>query len=275
MKTIIVPTDFSAQAKNAAYYAAEMAVEIDASLSLLHVYQPPMSFSEVPVPAEDINAMIKDAEEKIDRLKGELLSKTMGNIKIYAEVKTGTIVTEIEAFCKSVKPYAVIMGTQGTGAVERFFFGSNTLAAMRRLDWPLIVVPPGAKFAAITKVGLACDFRKVVETTPVEEIKSLIKDFHAELHVLHVSREAGDAFKPEVVEESGLLQEMLEEVHPQYHFIGKEDVDEALNEFAVKNKLDLLIVIPKSHNILDRLVHKSHSKQLALHSQVPIMSVHE
>jgi nucleotide-binding universal stress UspA family protein len=275
MKTIIVPTDFSAQATNAAHYAAEMAVETDAGLSLLHVYQPPMSFSEVPVPAQDINAMISDAEEKIDRLKEELISKTQGEIKISAGVKTGTIVTEIEALCRAVKPYAVVMGTQGAGAVERFFFGSNTLSAMRRLNWPLIVVPPGAKFAAIKKVGLACDFRRVVETTPVEEIKSLIKDFHAELHVLHVSRETGDAFNPKVVEQSGMLQEMLEEVHPQYHFIGKEDVDEALNEFAVKNNLDLLIVIPKSHNILDRLVHKSHSKQLVLHSQVPIMAVHE
>ena len=275
MKTIIVPTDFSAQAENAAYYAAEMAVEIDASLSLLYVYQPPMSFSEVPVPAEDINIMLSDAGEKINKLKEELLRKTAGKIKIYAEVKTGTIVTEIEALCRAVKPYAVVMGTQGTGAAERFFFGSNTLTAMKRLEWPLIVVPPGAKFTAITKVGLACDFRKVVETTPVEEIKSLIRDFHAELHVLHVSREVGDAFSPKVVEESGLLQEMLEEIHPKYHFIGNEDVDEALNDFALRNKLDLLIVIPKSHNILDRLLHKSHTKQLALHSQVPIMAVHE
>lgn len=275
MKTIIAPTDFSNPALNAVYYAADLAAQIKANLSLLHVCQLPVSFSEVPVPAESITTQIKDAEESINRLKEDISHRTGNNINIDAEIKTGSVVTEIESLCDAVKPYAVVMGTQGASAAERLFFGSNTLAAMKRLTCPLIVVPPGVRYAAISKVGLACDFRRVVETTPVEEIKSLVKDFHAELHVLHVSREAGDAFDPTTVEESGLLNEMLEDVNPKYHFIGKEDVDEALTEFAVKNKLDLLIVVPKSHTILDRLVHKSHSKQLALHSQVPIMSVHD
>ena len=49
MKTIIVPTDFSPIATNAMNFAADMAVNINASLMLLHVYQVPVSMPDVPV----------------------------------------------------------------------------------------------------------------------------------------------------------------------------------------------------------------------------------
>ena len=49
MKTIIVPTDFSPIATNAMNFAADMAANIDASVMLFHVYQVPVSMSDVPV----------------------------------------------------------------------------------------------------------------------------------------------------------------------------------------------------------------------------------
>ncbi len=49
MKTIIIPTDFSPVATNALHYAIDMAKKINASLLLLHVYQVPVSYSDVPI----------------------------------------------------------------------------------------------------------------------------------------------------------------------------------------------------------------------------------
>jgi len=45
MKTIVVATDFSAVALNAANYAVDMALAIKADILLLHVYQIPVSYS--------------------------------------------------------------------------------------------------------------------------------------------------------------------------------------------------------------------------------------
>ena len=49
MKTILVATDFSPAALNAANYAADMALAINADILLLHVYQIPVVYLEVPV----------------------------------------------------------------------------------------------------------------------------------------------------------------------------------------------------------------------------------
>jgi nucleotide-binding universal stress UspA family protein len=271
MKTILVATDFSIAAQNASKYAAEMALAIHADLLLLHVYQLPISYTEVPfvVNMEDV---LKGAREEITRHKEELIQKTSGKINIETEVREGVFFNELNTLCKNVMPYAVVMGSQGTTATERFLYGGHTVNAMQHLMWPLITVPIDATYAGVKKIGLACDFNEVVDTTPIDEIKLLIHDFDAELHVLNTGKEK--VFDPDIIFESGVLEEMVGELKPRYHFITNSNTDEGIMDFAIENRIDLLIILPKRHGFLEALLHKSHTKQLVLHSHVPVMALH-
>jgi len=275
MKTIIVPTDFSPIATNAMNFAADMAMSINASVLLLHVYQVPVSVSEVPVVLMSADDLKKSSDEKLEEVKQSLSHITSGKLKIYTESRLGDIVDELEELCKQIQPFAVVMGTKGATGVERILFGSTALTAIRHLKWPVIVVPPGKEFGkGIKKIGFACDFKQVVETTPVQFIKQMVKEFNAELHVLNVDFE-NKQFRPETPEQSLLLHTMLEDVNPNYHFINQIDIEDGLNEFAETNNLDLLIAIPKKHKLLESLFNKSSTKQLVVQSHIPVMCVHE
>ncbi len=271
MKTIIVASDFSVAAANAANYAADLALAINADLLLLNVYQIPVAYLEVPIVVsfEDLQ---KNAEESLNNLKKELLLSTAGKIKIDIKVEEGVFFEELKKICKTIMPYAVVMGCQGTTASERFFFGSHAVHAMKHLTWPLITVPTGIKFSGIKKIGLACDFNKVQDTTPVDEIKTLINDFKAALHVLNTGKKSD--YNPDLVFQSGLLQEMLANLKPKYHFITDENIDEGILNFTEKNNINLLITLPKRHSLPDKLIHKSHTKHFVLHSHVPVMALH-
>jgi nucleotide-binding universal stress UspA family protein len=275
MKTIVAPTDFSTVSLNAVNYAADLASALSNSLSLINVFQLPVINSDVPVVADNFDGSLRAAEEKMQQLKEEIIKRTDGKVEIYTEVLTGPVIEETENYCASVQPFAAVMATQGAGAMERFLFGSNTVSAMKNLGWPLIVVPPGAKFTGIKKIGLACDMKKVALTAPVNEIKILIKEFKAELHVLHIRRDAAETPPPGTDLEFGLLQQLLAELNPVYDSLVHADINEGLVEFAETNKIDLLVVVPKKHNLIDQLFHKSHTKHLLLHTHVPLMSVHE
>jgi nucleotide-binding universal stress UspA family protein len=275
MKTIIVPTDFSPIATNAMNFAADMAVNINASLLLLHIYQVPVSMTDVPVVLVSAEELKKSSEAKLQEIKDALTHITSGKIKVYTEAKMGDVSDELEDVCKLIQPFAVIMGTRGTSGVERVLFGSTTLTAIRHLKWPVIVVPPGKEYGTgIKKIGFACDFDKVVESTPIQFIKKMVKEFGAELHVLNVDYE-GRHFKPETPEESLMLHTLLEDLNPNYHFINHVDIEDGINEFAEENNIDLLITIPKKHRLLDSLFKHSSTKQLVTQSHVPVMCVHE
>jgi nucleotide-binding universal stress UspA family protein len=271
MKTILIATDFSPAALNAATYATDMAQVIDANLILFHSYQVPVSYAEVPV-AVNMSDLVKDAQTRMNQVKDELLKRSSNRINIDTRIQEGAFFYELKRICEAVKPYAVVMGSQGTSAVERFLFGGHAVHAMQSLDWPLITVPPAVHFSAVKKIGLACDFDKVVDTTPVEEIKMLVNDFNASLHVLNTGKRT--EYNPDIVFESGMLQEMIGSLKPQYHFITAGNTDEGIMDFVEKNGIDLLLVLPKRRGILKKLVHKSTTKQFVLHSHVPVMAIH-
>ncbi|MDX1936457.1 MAG: universal stress protein [Flavihumibacter sp.] len=274
MKTIIVPTDFSVIAENAMRFAIDMAQHINASLLLLHIYQIPVAIGEVPMPLVNVEELQKSSEEKLKTLKNDIEKLTACKVKVYTEARLGDVVDELQNVCATVQPFAVILGTKGSGALERMLFGSVTLSAMKHLDVPVMVIPPGARYKPVHKIGLACDFKNVVAATPEKEIKSIVKEFNAELHVLNVDYH-NQHFEAKTPEESFLLHNMLAEIKAEYHFIEKENVEEGINEFAETNNIDFVIVIPKKHQFLEGLFHKSHSKELAFHSHVPVMAIHE
>ncbi|HPG10931.1 MAG TPA: universal stress protein [Chitinophagaceae bacterium] len=275
MKTIIVPTDFSPVATNALHYAIDMAKSIKASLMLLHVYNIPVSYTDVPVVLVSVEEMKKTADEKINELKKEVEHIVSGEVKVYAETRLGNVADELENLCNSINPFAVVMGSKGASGIERMIFGSNTLTAIRHLTWPVICVPPGKTFGSgIKKVGFACDFKNVVESTPVHFIRDLVNEWGAELLVLNVDHKEKH-FTPDTPEQSALLHTMLEGARPQYHFIDNEDIEDGINEFAEKNNLDMIITIPKKHKLLEGIFKPSSTKQLVYQSHVPVMCIHE
>jgi nucleotide-binding universal stress UspA family protein len=272
MKTIIVATDFSATALNAADYAADMAVAINADILLLHIYQLPVSYSELAMPLTQDDIM-QSAEQNINELRTHLTERTKNKITIDTKVRMAIFFfAELKRLCELIKPYTVIMGSQGTTAAEHLFLGSHTAHAIKHLMWPLITVPVTAAFSTVKKIGFACDLNQVVQTVPLEEINILVNDFNAELHILNIDRNG--VFNPDTDFESVLLEGMMRPLKPTYHFITNKNTDEGIMDFAEHNKIDLLIVLPRRHGVLSRLIHKSHTKQLVLHSHVPVMALH-
>ena len=275
MKTIIAPTDFSPASLNAVDYAADIARTIGAQMILFHVCSSAVLVSEVPVPAYSVEDLESDAQQQMSMLKEELMDRLGGGIKIYSEVKSGDVLTELNELCCRIRPYAVVMGPEEANVFERFLFGGKTVAALKKLQWPLLVVPPRARFKNFRKIGLACDLHDVVGSVHANKIKELVEEFRAELHVLHVTDINYNTYSPQTVEESGMLQEMLNGMNPQYHFIANPEVEEGIIEFAEANTLDLLIVIPKKHDLLSKIFKHRHSKHFALHTPIPLLAIHE
>jgi nucleotide-binding universal stress UspA family protein len=271
MKTILLATDFSPAARNASNYAAEMALAIRADLLLLTITELPVTYYELPVAMNPLE--ISEAEEKnLSALRKDLLQLTGSKINIHTEVRMGTFFEELKSVCELIKPYAVVLGSQGTTAADRLLFGGHTVHAMHHLNWPLITVPPDVRFSSVKKICLACDLRNVLNTIPIEEIRTLVNQFHSELHILNTGKK--DEFSPDMLAESGFLQTMFADLKPQYHFISSRDIDQGVIDFCGKNQIDLLVVIPKRHALLEKLIFKSHTKELVLHSHVPVMAIH-
>jgi nucleotide-binding universal stress UspA family protein len=276
MKTILVPTDFSNTAHNAAKYALALANQIKASrIVLYNAFQAPISVDPmVPtVQLLDMDLMKKSSEEGLAQFKATLKSEAFGDIEMDTFSEYNVLTGGINDLAKAVAADFIVMGITGGGAVTETLIGSNAVSVSLHSTIPVIIVPPEASFKKINHVLLACDFKQVLETTPVRPLKLLLENTGAALHILHVNTSEEKAI--DVSFESMVLDSLLKANNPQYHFIENESFTVGINQFADSNNIDMIITIPKKHGFFDSIFKKSHTKRLAFHSHLPLMVMHD
>jgi nucleotide-binding universal stress UspA family protein len=276
MNTILALTNFTPISINAVNYAANVAAFIHAELQIINICELPVAFTEVPLATYDVDRLVKDAERQLADLKQTVTNRLPNLISIETIVKQGDILSEINRYCEELQPFAVVMGAETATSFEQFMFGGKTVSAVHQLQWPIMVVPEDVQFKGIKKIGLACDFKNVIDSVPAAEIKLMVHHFNAELHVVNVYPEKlGGSLSASDVAESGLLQTMLQDLNPLYHFISDNDVEQSINDFADKNELDMLIIIPKKHLLINKIFQHSYSKRMVLQMRVPVLAIHE
>lgn len=277
MKTILVPTDFSETARNAALYAIRLGNQLQATKMILYnaCEEPmPTDMNMGPINFIGVDATIEASKIALEKFENKIIAECPAQMEIIRKSEYTFLSNDINELTASLGADLVVMGVTGGGKLQETLVGSNAVHIARHSEIPVIIIPPGAKFFRIEKILLACDFKKVVETTPVVPIKQILDATHAKLLVLNIDHNQKE-FDSGTPFESLMLDEFFHEYDPQYHFSDNANFIEGVNEFAVKESVDLIITIPKKHGLLDGLFSKNHTKELAFHSHVPLMMVHE
>ncbi|MHA4808619.1 universal stress protein [Flavitalea flava] len=273
MKTIVVPVNFSVCSNNAARYAADMAQSIQADLHLIHVVEMPVTPAEIPMSDAIFEEMLKNGAEGLQEIWEELLKRTKGKQNIFISLETGSLEYRLEQFCARKNPFAVIMGNS-VPSFETLLAGRKTQVAIHNLHYPLIIVPAKSSFQPIKKIVLACDPKDLTAGMQVAFLNELREIFSASLEVIHISTGEKDRqLEGQTVFAYNSRKDNFRDIFPDVHFIHAEKVEEGLNEYVEKNQIDLLLVFPKKHSLLE--FHRSHAKKIAAHCSVPVMSIHE
>src|SRR3712207_6243218 len=128
MITVIVPTDFSAVANNAARYAVQMLTgHYDAHLVLFHVYEKPAE------------GRMMDAA--LNQLKEELLLIGIAKIETRLE-ESSDFIGSLDRLARQLDAQLIVMGITGKSRLEQVFFGSNTLKMVEKNACPVLIIPP-------------------------------------------------------------------------------------------------------------------------------------
>lgn len=275
MKTIIVPTDFSENAYNAAHYAIGIAGQTGTSrIVLYHAYELIVPIPDLPsavpmVNMEDLKHASLDGLEKMRMTLAPALPK---ELRLDIRADNHLLAANIDQVCREEQAELIVMGITGGSQLEEILVGSNTVDVVKNSNYPVIVVPSGCSFRPVQKIVFACDLRKVVKTTRRDVLQKMLDLFQPELHVINVQKEGKEHL---LAEESQALDNMLMDYHPHYHFVDHPNVAEGITQFAEQENADLLLIIPKKHGLFDGLFKRSTSSRIAFNTHVPLLSIHE
>jgi nucleotide-binding universal stress UspA family protein len=275
MKTILVPTDFSDGAYKALEYAAQLARKFDASIIVVHAFD---------LPAQGINVMIdisselqKNAQQDLKKLEKKATKDQLTTgIKIEYLALLGELNEVIQTVTEERPVELVVMGTKGESDLSSKLFGTNTVSAIKHIHVPLLVIPSEAFYKPIKHIAFAVDYLKPKGENTLDILRDLAKAFGAKIQMVNVHTD-GDIgeFMATIKDLQGWYLEKLDGVEVDFVFVSNYIIEDGVFEHMRENHTDLLVMVTRQHSFFDRIFRKSISEELALHSDVPLLTLHE
>lgn len=279
---ILVPTDFSAASLKALDYARMIAAKCGASITAFHSYivvQPIEGFAGMPATIDP--ELMKEHEKALIHkmqqfVKGDYCGDGSINIEkvpVHFEVELGMAVEEIVA--RSEKAYdMIVMGASGDYGIVDRFMGSISSAVARHAHCPVLVVPASASGKAFHNVLYAGNKDSANRHT-LQLMVDFAKQFTSRLHVLHVSTKDQATH----VENELYFEKIVKEIAPPLPFKVTSVLDEdsawtGIQHYAAENEIDMIAIVAKHRSFWDSLWHKSVSKEVVMHTDLPVMIYH-
>ncbi|RCL28449.1 universal stress protein [Pseudomonas sp. AFG_SD02_1510_Pfu_092] len=180
---VLVATDLSTSARNAAERAAQLSQAQQASLDLLYVANPvPFErLKQLLVPDDDLLKRVLDtAGEKIRALAALLFQRHA--IAAGVQVAHGAVVAEITRVVQDKGSNLLVCGAKGQSVARRLLLGSTVHKLLNRMPCPLLVVKQAPRDAYRT-VLVPVDF-SASSLRAIERAKAVAPQ--AEIVLLHV-----------------------------------------------------------------------------------------
>jgi nucleotide-binding universal stress UspA family protein len=274
MKTILVPTDFSKGAYNAIMYAVQFAKDFDAKLVICHAFE---------LPAQGINLMIdfsseleKNAKVELQKLEYLIKESEQADVPIEYVALLGDLNEVLKTLTKQFDADLIIMGTKGESDLASKLFGTNTVSIIKNCRKSLLVVPGKAKYKEIKNIAFAIDYLRPASDETLKVLRSIALHNNAKLSLInvHTDGEIGE-FIASVKDMQIWYQKELDGVNIDFVFIENYAIEDGIFEFIWNNDIDLLAMITRKHSFFDEIFRKSISEELALHSDIPLLTMHE
>ena len=142
VKSILVPTDFSADSKRALAYAIQLADRFGASLHVIHVLDDSFALAGYleTYAGDYMQAAVQQATVQIEAL---LTPEQKARYSAALVVRIGKPADEILAYLAEHREVGlVVMATAGRGRVDRFMTGSITDKVVRAAPCPVLTLHP-------------------------------------------------------------------------------------------------------------------------------------
>ena len=278
MKKILFPTDFSKTAENAFLYALNFAKVFNADILVLNSYElPVLSTTNVGQPellTEVYNTIELNGFEEFKK-QATLLRKLAedsgySNVNLTFHYEEGLLPSIIHLLLDKEPFDMIVMGTIGNYSLENKIFGSNTYHVIKNVSIPVLTVPAENEFTKIMQFGFATTLKES-DKKRLYDLIDLANTLGAKVSCLHVVESDDLDYKP-------VLDEWISEFTPlnvPFHTYEDDNLELALYNFIDDHGIDVICVLTRQLNFLEKIFTTSLTKKLAYHSRIPVLVIKE
>ncbi|MFY7670233.1 universal stress protein [Tenacibaculum sp. MEBiC06402] len=272
MKNILIPTDFSKNATDAAKYTLNLFE--NEKCKFYHLHSVDVEVSRLNNLTHKFTQSIREeALIKLNKLKSYF---TITDTKFKNRQKTilsfSNLVDAVKNNTKKHNIDLVVMGTKGMTSLRKMFFGSNAVNVLNKTeDCATLIVPDEMEFKTIHKIGFPTDL-KSISPKVIEEMKFLAKLHNATILIMHIM----DAENLSEDQRDNLekLKKEFEGVDYYFHIMPMYDkIAEEILDFVEDAEIDLLAITKNEHGFFEKIFREPVVEKLGHKITIPLMVV--
>jgi nucleotide-binding universal stress UspA family protein len=269
---ILVPVDFTPESLETLQYAILLAEEDGQDVLIAHIHEPlydPITGSSFDQHILEANhTQLEDLVSSITRQLHERSSTV--TVKPYFAI--GDKLNRLARLADADQCAMIIMNTHAAGTWMRKFFGTVPLAISKKINVPLLAVPPGVPYQVPQKVVVAVP-PDGLRREELEYCLYLAADHRIFLDFIYVTDESAAC---KTIREDLLKEEILQRLsRTDYAFhqvrTGGDPAEVAISDYAAFARAGWILLFGRNHSLIESLFHHSIRKHSVLDPAIPVL----
>ena len=272
MKSILVPTDFSAIAHYAYDAAAKLAVRFNAKLYLLSCITIPSDWHTLS--KEEQKAMPEAIQQvhNTEVLFADLISQ-YPDLEVRAYYHGGKLIDIVHQYVEQLDIDFVVMGSHGVSGKNEYFIGSNTQKVVRKIQAPVLVVKNELQDINFDKVVFASTFHES-EKPAFLAFKNFVKHFVPEIHLVEIH--TSSLMDPPYIlskEAMASFKALCAPFSCKTYVYRDYNIDKGIRAFSEEIGAKLIGISNHHRRPIKRMLAGSNVEALVNHADIPVLSI--
>uniref|UniRef100_UPI00404B27A3 universal stress protein n=1 Tax=Fulvivirga sp. TaxID=1931237 RepID=UPI00404B27A3 len=275
IRNILVPIDFSDCSKNALKVAIMLAKKWSANLHLVNAMSIPTgnvttgSYMHIEPYIQDQEAATKKYFEELQKEIPEI-----GSVAYHIRQHISSIPEAIHTEIASKSIDVVVMGTKKSHGLLEKILGSVASEIISTSLIPVMVIPESATSMKVNKIGFAADFKDLKISQHLSLVSMMAQVFNARIVAFNVNT-GSKPISPARFPSARKLRNIFAPIPVDFELIEENEVSDGILKIVSEHHLDMLVMLPKHHNFLDQILHKSVTKKMSMMLKVPLLAIHQ
>jgi len=270
---IAIPTDFSDNAYKAAYFALELFKGQSCRFYLTHTYTPAFYRAEYLLHSPGQIGLGDFYREKVmkklRKFQKQLELKASDSHEFFCHAAFNSLAEELNDMGGKETLDLVIMGTQGATGAKEVLFGTHAVQVLHKASCPVLVIPEEAEVASLEHVLFPTDYTPDYPRLPLKVLLHILEQPGVTMHVLHAYTSQDS--KPDRQQARKGLERLLSPYQAEFTETGEMGILEAINTYARKVPIQLLVMVRNEHSFLENLLVTPVIDLIGFHSKIPFM----
>lgn len=270
MNTILATTDFSLENRSMLQYAAQLAMDLNYRLRLIHATHIPISGDEFFSSETTLSSLSASDHGQMLQEVVRLRNKFGPSLTVDAEVRIGYVYELVQQELQQGDISLVVMSVSKSNRLERFLFGSAVSEHIGNLPCPLLLVPKNYTYRKWKSVAVAYDRHHLEEGQDLDVLHKALAYADGKVHAVHVKTSTGEKV---TTEEAENLAQWLNEPIMKVHEVEdrEKSVSEALLDWTHRYRPNTMMMIARKHGLLHQLMEESTSRNVAFQTNTPLL----